>query len=196
MIPAMFDWFPKKEPADAALLDSLGAPPLNYDPRTPTDRTWYVDGHAVSLGEGKRLFDRAAEQLMRYQIYPPDTLIWTGTFQRQERRIRPRDYILQRIRIIPELLDIVTVVQVSNVLLEPNRIGFTYVTCEPHLEQGEWTAVVSRDRVGQVGLMIQAVSKPTAQMLLGTRRWARRMQRRAHRAALRNFRRQLDSQDV
>jgi uncharacterized protein (UPF0548 family) len=194
MIGFMFDWFPRSSPDDHPILDLHQGDRLNYDPGAPTDSSWHVDRSETVLGRGEDVFQRAKAALMAYAVYPRSVMKWTANFEAESRALQPRDYILQRIHVLPRVLDVITLVQVSNVIYEPRRVGFTYLTCNLHYEQGEWTAAVSWDREDNVRFMIQSVSKSAATMPLLARPWARRMQLRAHKAAITHFQTQLARQ--
>jgi len=187
MIPLMLVWFPKA--ADLYKhLRTIGQPPNNFDPEQPIDHTWYVDQHEVSLGPDEDgLFERAVDKLLQYHFYPPSILDFASDFQVEHRQLRYGDRIVQRIFIIPDILEAITMTRVTATLAEPNRIGFTYTTTESHLEMGEWTAVVVRKRDGQVAILMHAISKTGPKMPLWARPFSRAFQLRAHRLGLEHF---------
>lgn len=184
----MLEWFPKSSPLET-YLDKLGQPPSNFDPEQPIDSTWHVDQHEVPLGpDHDGLFARAVDSLLRYQFYPPSVMHFTGDFVRENRQLRFGDRVLQRIHVIPGVLDTVTMNRVTSTLAEPNRIGFTYTTTEHQLEMGEWTATVLRKRDGQVALVMYSVSKSGPKMPGWAKPFARTFQLRAHRLGMEYFR--------
>lgn len=195
----MFDWFPKPSPFEA-YLDQLGQPPNNFDPEQPIDHTWHVDQHEISLGSGTGpdaggLFERAVDLLLHYQFYPPSVMRHASDFSRENRHLRYGDRVVQRIHVIPGLLDVITMNRVTATLAEPNRIGFTYTTTEYQFEMGEWTATVIRKRDGQVSLVMYAVSKAGPKMPWWARPFARALQLRAHRLGMENFGRLVKSNE-
>lgn len=188
----MLEWFPKSPPLET-YLDKLGQPGNNFNPEQPIDNTWHVDQHEHLLGpDVDGLFARAVDLLLRYQFYPPNVMHHASDFSRENRQLRFGDRVVQRIHVIPGLLDAVTINRVTSTLAEPNRIGFTYTTTEHHLEMGEWTATVLRKRPstssgGQVALVMYAVSKPGPKMPGWARPFARAFQLRAHRLGVEHF---------
>jgi uncharacterized protein (UPF0548 family) len=78
--------------------------------------------------------------------------------------------------------------EVTAVVDEPRRRGFTYTTTQCHAEMGEWTAVVEWRETGDVTLTMRAVSKPGPRLPGFAHGLARRLQLRAHRRGLAAFR--------
>lgn len=189
----MLEWFPRPRPLEKDL-DAIGHPPINFDPEQPIDNTWHVDQRELFLGlDESGLFRRAVDLLLHYHFYPPSVLHHASDFARENRALRFGDRIVQRIHVIPGLLDVVTMNRVTATLAEPHRIGFTYTTTEHHLETGEWSATVVRKRNGQVALFMLAISKPAVPMPLWARPFARALQLRAHRLGFQHFKQLLNS---
>jgi uncharacterized protein (UPF0548 family) len=182
----MFLWF--NQPASLPqLLDAWGQPAFNYDPNQPTDASWKVDIYEMPLPEppDPQGFDRLSERLFRYEFYPPGVLTHASDASLASRPLRTGDRIIQRIRVIPGILDYVSLNVVSAVVYEARRRGFTCRTTARHLEQGEWSAFVIRRKSGEAALLVQSVSK--ARLPFFMRPYARLLQKRAHRLGIAHF---------
>ncbi len=192
MIPAMFVLFGRKINLEQQM-DLWGKPAANYDPELPPDASWNVDEYEITLNGGRdpETFERAAQNLFRYQFYPAEVLTHASDFARAGRPLRTGDRIIQRIHILPGLLDVITLNQVVSVVYEAGRRGFTYRTTTRHLEMGEWSATVVRKRTGETHLLVHAISKPGRRLPRPLHRWARALQKRAHQLGLECFQESL-----
>lgn len=161
----------------------------NYDPQEPKNSSWFVDEFSVPLGTASddRVFERAAIRLLRYKFYPTSVLHAAATFIRERRAPRPGEHIVQRVKVIPGLVDAVTMNIVTDVCDEPNRCGFRIVTSNQQYEKGEWSAYITRTESGDVSLDVKVVSKPATPLPFISSSFARALQRRAHRLALTSF---------
>lgn len=185
----MLVWFGKDVSLEDLLVNwrSAGS---NYQPDQPVDPAWQVDTHTIELGawEDGVLFDAAVAELFRFHIFPGDTLAFAADFSRENRPPSFGDRVVQRVRVVPFLLDAVVLSIVSAVWHETDRRGFTLVTSEHHYGMGEWSAAVSRKRGGRTLFMLQSLFKPD-RFLLPVRAIVRAVQRRALRRAPAHFRR-------
>jgi uncharacterized protein (UPF0548 family) len=184
----MLIWFSKKIDL-YAILDQWSSEGSNYEPGHPVDSSWYVDSFEVALGtsDENSLFDRAVQRLYRYKFYPDSVLKAVANFVRDDRPPEVGDHVVQRIRVIPGILDAVTMNIVKSVWHEPDRRGFTMVTGEQQYEMGEWTASISRKPDGEITLTVRVVSKPSNRLPAIAGGFARGLQKRAHRLALESF---------
>jgi uncharacterized protein (UPF0548 family) len=184
----MLVWF-KKEVDLARMLEKWHGERSNYDPEEPKDKSWYVDEFTVLLGKAAddRVFERASLRLMRYRFYPTSVLQAAAAFIRERRVPRIGEYIVQRVKVIPGLVDAVTMNIVTDVRDEPDSCGFTIVTSNQQYEKGEWSAYITRDSKGNVILNVRVVSKPATPLPFVSSSFARALQRRAHRLALNSF---------
>lgn len=184
----MLLWFSKRLDL-YAMLDRWRNEDSNYDPDHPADKSWYVDGFEVVLGNSdeNNLFDRAVQRLFQYNFYPDSILEAAANFIRDERPPELGDCIVQRIRVIPGVLDAVTMNIVKSVWLEPDRKGFTIVTSDQQYEMGEWTASIARQANGEITLSVNVISKPSIRLPVFAGGFARGLQKRAHRLALESF---------
>lgn len=192
----MEEWFPRA-PEDGRYLRLWREAPLTYQTGQALDMTWNVDDYSVTLGtdSAPHLFDRAANALMRYHFYPADVMRAISDFQLERRWLRPGDRIVQRLHIFRlldlPLLDVVTMNEITSVVNEDRRKGFTCATTECHAEQGEWSAWIDWHTFGEVILTMHAVSRPGPRLPIWTHGLARHLQLRAHQRGLANFHRMV-----
>ena len=184
----MLVWFKQKIDL-AAMLEKWHDERSNYDPDEPKDFSWFTDEFSVLLGNAgdDRVFERASIRLMRYRFYPTSVLQATAAFIRERRAPHPGERIVQRVKVIPGLVDAVTMNIVTDVCDEPDRCGFRIVTSNQQYEKGEWSAYITRNDQGAVFLNVKVVSKPATPLPFISSSFARALQRRAHRLALNSF---------
>ena len=184
----MLVWF-SREVDLYAVLDEWRGIRRNYRPGDFVDDSWYVDRYEVLLGSvaDHGLFDIAARRLFRYAFYPESIVAVAADFIRENRPPEAEEPVVQRVRVIPGVVDAVTMNIVESVWQEPDRRGFTLVTSERQYERGEWTASVTRNPDGGVLLQVNVVSRPSRRLPLPARVFARALQKHAHRLGLRRF---------
>lgn len=184
----MLIWFSQKIDL-YALLDKWGQEGINYEPGQAVDSSWHVDGFEVTLSSSDQdtLFDRAVQRLFGYRFYPDTVLEAVADFIHDGRPPELGDRIVQRIRVIPGVLDAITMNIVKAVWQEPDRSGFTIVTSKQQYEMGEWTASIARKPDGQISLSVKVISKPSSRLPTIAGGFARGLQKRAHRLALESF---------
>lgn len=185
------DWFPRLSARDDAhLLDQWRAARLTYRRGDELNgMAWKHDRHSqLILPQATYAqFERAARLLWRYDFYPPELMAHVSDFSRAGRMLREGDLILQRIHVIPGLVDALTLVRVSEVIDEPRRKGFAYTTTQAHFEIGEWWCWVERQLDGALTVNIRSISRPGPRLPSWGRAFARRLQQRAHREGLSYF---------
>ena len=184
----MLVWF-KHDVDLAKMLEKWHDEQSNYDPDEPKDESWFVDEFSILLGRASddRVFERAAIRLLRYKFYPTSVLHAAAVFIREGRPPKTGERIVQRVKVIPGLVDAVTMNIVTDVCDEPNRCGFRIVTSNQQYEKGEWSAYITRDQEGNVTLDVKVISKPATPLPFVSSSFARALQRRAHRLALNSF---------
>jgi len=185
----MLAWFSRKIDL-YAVLDRWCETGSNYEPGRYGEKGWYVDRYEVALGtsDDDALFDKAVRRLFRYAFYPESFVAVASAFIRDERPPEAGERIIQRVRVIPGILDAVTMNIVTSVWQEPDSKGFMLVTSEQQYETGEWSASIARNPDGEVLLRVAVVSRPSKRLLLPARVFARALQKHAHSLALRTFR--------
>ena len=184
----MLVWFSKTVDL-YAILDRWRGEGSNYRPEVAAQGPCYLDNFEVALGtsEGQRLYDKAVQRLFAYRYYPDSVLAAVADFARNGRLPQPGDRIVQRIKVIPHILDAITMNIVKSAWREPDSSGFTIVTSEYHYEVGEWTVSVDRNPNGEVTLVVRIDSQPSNQLRFLARWFARALQLRAHKLARRDF---------
>jgi uncharacterized protein (UPF0548 family) len=189
---AQLNWF-DDGCCDVKYLDIWNAAPISYHPGQPIDDSWHIDTYERSLGqdENGRLFRKASDLLMRYQFYPDDVLNHVSDFSLWDRWAQVGDRIVQRIHLISlfgkPILDVVAMNEISDIITEPRRYGFTYVTVANHVEQGEWRACIDWREDGELLLTVKVISKPVAAEPARNHRFMRTLQKSAHQRGLQNF---------
>jgi hypothetical protein len=182
---------------DAQRLFSWRKAPLTYTPTEHIDHNWNVDHYEIILGSDSTgaLFQRAARLTLANQFYPPEVMVTTSDFSLEDRQVQTGDRVLQRIRIFRlgslPILEVLTLNEITEVIDEPRRAGFTYTTTLVHSEIGEWSPVVEWRENGEVVLVISVVSSSLPDASAYSRRFTRRMQLRAHQLSIQSFRNQL-----
>ncbi len=186
-------WFNRHRELDAECLQAWREAPLTFAPDQVIDDQFNADHYEIVLGRDTtgNLFTRAAMITMMNQFYPPDVMINTSDFSLENRAVQVGDRVFQRIHIFQvagkPILDILTMNEITRVIQEPRRAGFTYTTTTVHNEIGEFSPVVEWRENGEVVLRMDVLSRtlPGASALS---RWLnRRMQLRAHRLSIQNF---------
>lgn len=128
---------------------------------------------------------------MRYRFYPPDVMAHYGDFDLHERWLKVGDRIVQRIHVFHlfgwAILDALGLTEITQVVNQPRRVGFTYTTTAQHVIQGKWTAMLFWQEDGEVVLTIDALSRPKPDEPARTHAFMRRLQKRAHQRGLAHF---------
>jgi len=185
---AMLVWFSRTVDL-YAMLDEWRGESSNYDHDDSIDGRWYSDNHETELSRStdRVLYEKAARRLLGYRYYPDSVLTFVADFTRYDRLPLPGDRIVQRIRVIPFLLDAITMNIVKSVWHDADSSGFTIVTSEHHYEMGDWTAVISNTATGQITLGVRVTSRPSDRLPFFARGFARNLQMRAHEQARKTF---------
>ena len=189
-------WFGAGRQKDGQYLQKWRSTPLTYSPDQNLDENWNLDRYEVILGQDPsgNLFQRAARLTLHNQFYPPEVMSSASDFGLDKRSVQPGDRVLQRIRVLQyrglPILEVLTMNEITEVIQEPRRAGFTYTTTSAHAEIGEWSPTVEWRENGEVALVINVVSRARPGVSRYSRSFARRMQLRAHKLSIRSF---LDS---
>ncbi len=192
-------WFGSGRGQDAHFLSDWRAAAVNYYPGSSLDRFWNTDHYNVVLGQDQNgeLFERAGGLLMHNRFYPAEIMEFIGDFSLANRAVQAGDRVVQRVRIFTILgypvLEVLTMNEITRVVDEANRKGFTYVTTQVHSEVGEWSPSVERHSDGSIHLRIDVISRLRPEMSARNRAFARRLQLRAHRMSIEHFRHLLDA---
>jgi uncharacterized protein (UPF0548 family) len=190
-------WFGRGRGQDVRLLDEWRDAPVNYTPGRSLDRFWNTDHYNVALGTDSpgNLFQRAALLVMRNRFYPRSVMDFIGDFSLADRVVQKGDRVVQRVRVITlagiPILEAITLNEITHVIDETDRKGFTYSTTQVHSEIGEWSPCVERHPDGSVRLRIDVISRVRPEISPRGRSFTRRLQLRAHRLSIEHFRRLL-----
>ena len=140
------------------LLEELRDAPLTYPEHGATAGTLPPDASHLDLdvriGRGGRVFDRAAEAVLGWQMHRGAGLDVRATTSRAEVGTL---VLVSFVRGLP--LGVSAPCRVLSVADEPDRRGFTYGTLPGHLEAGEERFEVVRAANGIVHLRIVAFSR-------------------------------------
>lgn len=156
----MLVWYSKPVSLEHLLAEwsTLGA---NFDPDQPVDDRWRVQSAEKPLGpaDDPRLFDAAVELLFGAALFPANLTQVHAAFLNERRPPRAGERIVQRSRLIPGVLDAVTLGIVSAVWHETDRRGFTMTSGARHYLEGEWTASITRRRGHDCALLMHSVHR-------------------------------------
>lgn len=186
-------WFGQGRANDGRYLDRWRQAPLTYSPAQELDHHWNVDHYEIVLGHDQSgdLFRRAARLTLTNQFYPPEVMLTTSDYSRGNRQVQAGDRVLQRIRTLQiggkAILEVLTMNEITEVIREDRRAGFTYTTTAAHSEIGMWAPTVEWRENGEVVLLIDVISRAQPGASAFSRRITRRMQLRAHRLSIANF---------
>ena len=89
------------------------------------------------------------------------------------------------------LLAIAAPCRISEVIDEPRRAGFAYVTLEGHPEVGEESFIVEHDVLGDVRFTVEARSRPGSAIVRATRQISHLVQRGVSRGYVRSLERHV-----
>ncbi len=189
---ATLNWF-DDGCCDIKYLDLWNDVPLNYAPGQTIDGNWHNDHFEKRIGHDitGNLFQTAAALLQQYEFYPKDIIAVVGDHHVYRRQIEVGDRIVHRVHVFQfrgrPILDAITMTEVINVINEPRRYGITYATVETHVEQGEWTAVVTWQQNNDVVLTIDSLSRPVPHEPARNYSFLRSLQKNAHQRGLEHF---------
>lgn len=116
-------------------------------------------------------------------------MVHVSDFSRENRRMRAGDRIVQRIRAVRGVADVLTMNEVVSVTYARRCSGFAYATTTKHDEIGQWSAQVQWRDDDSLWLVIDSYGWPNVPPFLQAA--ARRTQLRAHRRGIENFKRLL-----
>ena len=193
---ATLNWF-SDGCCDVKYLDLWDKAPVSYVPGQPIDESWQQDNYDILLtydADG-RIFQRATNHLFHYHFYPPDLLTQTSDFSLENRTMRVGDRVIQRMHILSlrryPILDLIGITEIYNLINEPRRCGFTHVTVNPHIAEGEWTAQVTWHKNGNLFLNVSVISRPVPQEPPCNHKLIRARQLAMHQRSIAHFREQL-----
>jgi uncharacterized protein (UPF0548 family) len=159
----------------------------------PARRDGVHDHYSVPIpqlpADGGEAFRRAAEHLLRYRIFAPGRMLHCRCGVGST--LNEGDTIVQRIFVAG--LAIEAGVRVVEVRREPERVGFSYVTLEGHVERGVASFSVVREPERELSFQIESWSTPSVLTTWLAPGVARYFQRKSVAEALDSFVRQVVS---
>lgn len=186
-------WFGRATADDQYYLNAWRDAPQTYSAGQEFGPDWNADHYEVVLGvdHSGDFFRQAAQLVLKNKFYPPDVMHVVSDFGNEERPVAAGDRVLQRIHLLQfvgyPVFDVLTMNEITEVIDEPRRAGFTYTTTAAHSEIGEWSPLVVWRENGEVALVIDVVSRTRPGMPRPLQKFSRRMQLRAHRLSIIHF---------
>jgi len=194
---AVTEWF-GDDCCDVKYLDMWHEAPRSYIPDQVVDQSWHSDHDEIVVAKNAdgRLLQKAANLLLHYQFYPQTTLSHLGDFDLGNgRAMRVGDRIVQRIHVLQlfgyVLLDVIGIIEISQITSEPRCKGFTYVTVAPHVEQGEGSAHIYWRDNDDLVLIITSISRPVSQEPARNHAFIRAYQKKVRQAGITQFKKLL-----
>lgn len=186
-------WFGRGHQEDAHYLKAWRNAPITYSADDATGANWSADRYEVIIGTDTtgKLFHQAAELTLYNRFYPREVMATVSDFSIEGRAVCVGDRVLQRIPLLKyeglPLLEVLTLNEVTEVIQEPRRVGFTYTTTAAHSEIGEWSPRVEWRENGEVALIIEVISRARLSGLAIIQRLTRQMQLHAHKLCIHHF---------
>ncbi len=151
-------------------------------------KRYAITVHGPRHEDPSETFERAADLLFRYRLFPPHRMVTRVCTP--DGRVRPAATIVQRIFL--GSLGFESAVRVREVFDEPTfagrRAGFSYVTLEGHPERGVESFAVLLHETGLIELTVTAGSRPGGLVVALGYPFARWFQAHSTREALLHFR--------
>lgn len=179
---------------DVIYLDIWQEMAVSFIPPAHLDKSWQKRQQQTWLGqdESGALFRHAADLLMRFQLYPNGMASQFGDFDLGDGRwLQPGDRIVQRFHVWRlwgrPLLDVVGLVEIRKVVLEPHRVGYDYVSVSPHPLEGQWSVYLTWQGNGELRLETASLSRPSAREPAHNHQRIRRWQEQLLQAGVSHF---------
>lgn len=179
-------WFGHGRLSDPHYLATWRNAPLTYKRGQELDWNWNFDHYEVALGidETGELFKRAVELILTDQLHPTAVMTASSHFKMEKRAVQVGDRVLQRIRLFEianrPVLEALAMNEVTEVIQEERKAGFTYTTTAVHSETGEWTSTVEWRDTGEVVLVMDITSRTRPGTPRAISDYSRRIQLHGH----------------
>lgn len=169
----------------ARALIRAGAAPATYDRANPEGLGFSHDRLEAIVGHGEDDFAAAREGLtifathvaMGVRVFPSRAQVALGA--------------TLLVTFGSPLFAIAAPCRISQVIDEPRRAGFAYVTLQGHPEEGEESFIVDHDVLGDVRFTVEARSRPGSPVVRATRAVSHQMQLRVARGYVRSLERHV-----
>jgi len=142
---------------DLLLKQLMIKPTMTFDKTKLKEKTTIID-----VKTEKPLEQLQLDFLFDYKIFPSNIMTYTTQWGQEKRKIKIGDTILQQAFIPPIKTfsqKIVFGVRINNIINEPDRRGFSYVTIEGHVEKGESIFTIENSNKGVI-FKIKTFSEP------------------------------------
>ena len=134
-----------------------GKPIMTFDKYSLEEKTTST---SIKTDKPMREFDLSF--LYDYKIFPSNIMTFATQWEKEKRKIKIGDTILQQVFIPPIRFFSITIVfgvRINRIIDEVERKGFGYVTIEGHVEKGESTFTLETTQTGLV-FKVKTFSKP------------------------------------
>ncbi|MBI5930903.1 MAG: DUF1990 family protein [Chloroflexi bacterium] len=164
-----FDFFPSTSPDDAKHLNRWRKRSLSYHPGDETTSSGWSQDHwereiRVPGLDPAKIFEQARARLINFDVLPPELLEITTQWNLEERMPQAGDLIFQRTHLFKmgnfRLADVLSAVQIAQIVDEPRRFVLQYITVKGHPEKGISTYTLTWSDDDRVLFTMQPISKP------------------------------------
>lgn len=111
-----------------------------------------------------KIFEQARARLINFDVVPPELLEITTQWNIEERLPQPGDLMIQRTHLFKisnfRLADVLSAVQIAQIIDEPRRFALQYSTVKGHPEKGQSTYTLTWTDDNRVLFTMQPISKP------------------------------------
>ncbi len=164
-----FDFFPSQTPDDSKRLTQWRNRGLSYHPGDEIqsdgwDQEKWEREIRVPGFDPARIFEQARARLINFDVLSPELLEITSQWNVEERLPQPGDLMIQRTHLFKignfRLADVLSAVQIVQIVDEPHRFALQYSTVKGHPEKGCSTYTLTWTNDDRVLFTMQPISKP------------------------------------
>jgi hypothetical protein len=142
---------------DGLLKQLTTKPTMTFDKTKLKEKTTTID-----IKTDKTLGQINLDFLFDYKIFPSNIMTYMTEWEKEKRKMKIGDTILQQAFVPPTKTfsqKVVFGVRINNIINETDRKGFSYVTIEGHVEKGESTFTIEQGDSGLI-FKIKTFSEP------------------------------------
>ena len=142
---------------DGLLKQLTTKPTMTFDKTKLKEKTTTID-----IKTDKPLGQINLDFLFDYKIFPSNIMTYMTEWEKEKRKMKIGDTILQQAFVPPTKTfsqKVVFGVRINNIINETDRKGFSYVTIEGHVEKGESTFTIEQGDSGLI-FKIKTFSEP------------------------------------
>ncbi len=164
-----FDFLPSQTPDDTKRLTQWRDSVRSYRPGDETqsggwDQEKWEREIRVPGFDPARIFEQARARLINFDVVPPELLEIITQWNVEERLPQPGDLMIQRTHLFKignfRLADVLSAVQIAQIVDEPRRFALQYSTVKGHPEKGCSTYTLTWTNDDRVLFTMQPISKP------------------------------------